>query len=75
VATNPGDDAERDTILDAALWCFTSIGEGATTIEAIAERSGLPQATVMRYFADVAAVRRGLYDLWAERMSAWAASV
>jgi AcrR family transcriptional regulator len=69
------DDDDLEAILEAALWCFSRYGESATTIETIAERAGLPATVVSRHFPDIPAVRRGLFDLWAERLSAWAASV
>jgi AcrR family transcriptional regulator len=71
MVTDTPPEVETEQILEAAIACFTELGYEATTVDAIAERSGFSPAIVARHFPDKAAIRASLLDLWSERLSAW----
>jgi AcrR family transcriptional regulator len=64
----------REEILNAAMACFNEYGYDATTVEAIAARSGLPAAVVSGLFADKSEIKSSLIAIWSERLSAWLAN-
>ncbi|MDO9175463.1 MAG: helix-turn-helix domain-containing protein, partial [Actinomycetota bacterium] len=52
----------RRAVLDAARTLFLERGYGATTIEAISNAAGVPQATVYRLFSSKPGILKGLLD-------------
>jgi len=67
-------ETQRAEILEAAMACFTELGYDGTSIDAIAARSGLPASAVSWHYAGKAEIRRALFALWSERLSAWISS-
>ncbi len=53
----------RAAVVDAARTLFLERGYGATTIEAISERSDVPSATVYRLFAGKRGILKALLDV------------
>lgn len=53
----------RAAIIDAARQLFLEHGYGATTVEAISERSGVPLATVYRLFSSKHGILKALLDV------------
>jgi AcrR family transcriptional regulator len=60
VLTKPASPRRR-AILDAALECFVDHGYGATTIEAIRERSGASTGSVYHHFGSKEGIAAALY--------------
>jgi AcrR family transcriptional regulator len=52
----------RAAVLDAARALFLADGYGATTIDAISERAGVPEATVYRLFSSKVGILQSLID-------------
>jgi AcrR family transcriptional regulator len=67
-------ETQREKILDAAAACFTELGYDGTSVDAIADRSGLPKSAVSQHFTGKADIRTALFALWSERLSAWISS-
>src|SRR3954469_6644552 len=53
----------RAAVVEAAQSLFEERGYGATTIEAISERSDTPQATVYRLFASKLGILKAVLDV------------
>lgn len=53
----------RRAVVDAARTLFLERGYGATTIDAISERSDVPQATVYRLFSSKQGILKALLDV------------
>jgi AcrR family transcriptional regulator len=69
-AISPLKAARRDKILSAAQRLFSEQGLRATTMEAIAERSGVAKATVYAYFRDKDQVFTGVAARVADQVQA-----
>ena len=67
-------EAQRQKILDAAVFCLTELGYDGTSVDAIAARCGLSTREVSGHFAVKADIRDALLELWSERFSAWISS-
>jgi AcrR family transcriptional regulator len=52
----------RAAVIDAARALFLAHGYGATTIDAISERAGVPEATVYRLFSSKIGILKSLID-------------
>jgi AcrR family transcriptional regulator len=53
----------REAVIDAAHTLFVARGYGATTIDAISERAGVPEPTVYRLFASKLGILKSLLDV------------
>lgn len=54
----------RQSILDATLALWTEVGPAATTISAVARRSGVQRLTVYRHFEDDATLTRAAWQAY-----------
>jgi TetR/AcrR family transcriptional regulator len=64
-------EVQREVILDAAAACFSQLGYDGSSLSAIAAQCGLPESVVGQHFASKDDIRKALYVLWSERLSAW----
>jgi len=69
--THVSEETQRESILDAAIACFSELGYDRTSLDHIAARCGLPVSTVSGHFATTADIQDALIATWAERLSAW----